>query len=295
MMMRAWRSALAEIRLHLLSVFSVAVAFVCLSATLLVAFNIDAVRAKWAETGRASVYLDPGVDPKTIQTVRQALLAAEGVTAVDFVSSEQAREEVMGASEDQALASLPDDAFPASLEVTLKDDAAAERVEKLASQLEALPAVEAVETYQAWGKRLDRLLLAGAQAAAILLLVVLAAVMSVVGSTMRMALSRRRTEVEVLKMVGATDSYVRGPFVIEGAAQGGLGAFFAVLLMGGLFLIVKDSFDGTLGTLLGASPQFLPPYASAGLVVLGAAIGALSAYASLRRLIGSFALSNTMG
>lgn len=290
MMERAFRAALAEFRLHLLSVFSVAVAFVCLSATLLVAFNIDSVRARWAETGRASVYLAPGTDPKTIQTVRKALLSAEGVTRVDFVSSEQARAEVMGASEDEALAGLPEEAFPASLEVTLRDEAAGARVEKLKSQLEALPAVEAVETYRAWGERLDRLLRGGAKAAVLLLLVVLAAVVSVVGSTMRMALSRRRAEVEVLKMVGATDSYVRGPFVIEGAAQGGLGALFAVGLMGILFLIVRDSFDGTLGTLLGASPQFLPILACVGLVVLGAAIGALSAYASLRRLIGSYAV-----
>lgn len=290
MIERAWRAAFAEFRLHLLSVFSVAVAFVCLSATLLVAFNIDSVRARWAKTGRASVYLAQDAEPKTIQTVRKALLAAEGVTKVDFVSSEQARAEVMGATEDEALAGLPEEAFPASLEVTLLDDAAADRVKKLASQLETLPSVEAVETYQAWGQRLDRLLLGGAQAAVILLLVVLAAVVSVVGSTMRMALSRRRTEVEVLKLVGATDGYVRGPFVIEGAAQGGLGALFAVGLMGVLFLIVRDSFDGTLGTLLGASPQFLPFVACVGLVVLGAAIGALSAYASLRRLIGSYAV-----
>jgi cell division transport system permease protein len=266
------------------------VAFVCLSATLLVAFNIDSVRARWAETGRASVYLALDAEPKTIQTVRKALLAAEGVTKVDFVSSEQARAEVMGATEDEALAGLPNEAFPASLEVTLRDEAAAARVEKLASQLEALPAVDAVETYRAWGERLDRLLRGGAQAAIILLLVVLAAVVSVVGSTMRMALSRRSAEVEVLKLVGATDGYVRGPFVIEGAAQGGLGALLAVGLMGVLFLIVKDSFDGTLGTLLGASPQFLPFVACVGLVVLGAAIGALSAYASLRRLIGSYAV-----
>jgi len=287
MIRRALQAVRADISLHMLSVFSVAVAFVCLCATLLVAVNIDALRGQWSETGRASVYLDPDVEPKTIQTVRNALLAAEGVIRVEFVSSEQARTEVMGKTGDEALASLPEDAFPASLEVTLKDEAAAERVAQLAVQLESLPSVEAVETYQAWGKRLDKLLAGGVQAALILLAVVLAAVMSVVGSTMRMALARRRTEVEVLKMVGATDSYVRGPFVIEGAAQGGLGALLAVALMGGLFLIVRDSFDGSLGTLLGATPQFLPVTFSLGLIVLGASIGALSAFTSLRRLIGN--------
>lgn len=287
MMARALRAVKAEMRLHLLSVFSVAVAFVCLSATLLVAVNIDAVRSKWSETGRASVYLNPEAEPQTIQTVRKALLDAEGVVSVDYVSSEQARAEVMGSTEDEALAALPQEAFPASLEVTLKDEAARERVARLAEQLEALPAVEGVETYAAWGERLDRLLEGGVQAAGILLLVVLAAVVSVVGSTMRMALARRRTEVEVLKIVGATDSYVRGPFVIEGAAQGGLGATFAVMLLGLLFLIIRDSFDGALGTLLGATPQFLPFVLCMGLIALGAAIGALSAFASLRRLIAN--------
>lgn len=287
MIERAMRAFRADIRLHLLSVFSVAVAFVCLSSTLLVAVNIDAVRGKWAQTGRASVYLDPSVEPATIQTVRNALLAAEGVTKVEFVSSDQARAEVMGNTRDEALAALPEDAFPASLEVTLQDDAAADRVEKLASQLNALPAVEGVETYRAWGERLDRLLSGGVQAAGVLLLIVLAAVISVVGSTMRMALARRRTEVEVLKMVGATDSYVRGPFVIEGATQGGVGALFAVMIMAVLFLIVRDAFDGVLGTLIGASPQFLPVTFCIGLVLLGAGIGALSAFSSLRRLIGN--------
>lgn len=285
MMERVFRAIRADIRLHMLSVFSVAVAFVCLSATLLVAVNIDAVRAKWSETGRASVYLDPEVEPQTVHTVRQALLAADGVTEVRFVSSEQAREEIMGNTKDEALASLPSEAFPASLEVTLKDGAAAERIERLASQLKSLPSVEAVETYEAWGERLDKLLRGGTQAALVLLAVVLAAVVSVVGSTMRMALARRRTEVEVLRMVGATDSYVRGPFVIEGAAQGGLGAFLAVTLIGVLFLIVRDSFSGPLGTLLGTSPQFLPATFCIALVAFGASVGALSAFASLRRLI----------
>ncbi len=287
MMSRAFRAVLADLKLHLLSVFSVAVAFVCLSATLLVSVNIDAVRHKWAETGRASVYLVPDVEPARVQAVRKALLASKGVIDVKYVSAEQARAEVIQTSEDEALAGLPADAFPASLEVSLIDDRAAERIAHLAQQLEALPAVESVETYSAWGQRLDRLLAGGVTVAGILLLVVLAAVVSVVGSTMRLALARRSREVDVLKMVGATDSYVRGPFVVEGAAQGALGALLAIVLCGILYLIIKDAFHGALGTLLGASPQFLPVLVCLGLVVLGGGLGAISAFASLRRLLGS--------
>lgn len=284
---RVWRAMLADLRLQLLSVFSVAVAFVCLAATLLVVVNVDTLRGKWSQSARASVYLDPDVDGETIQAVQAALRKTPGVTSVEYVSSEQARAEVIGTTEDEALARLPEDAFPSSIEVKLQDESARERVEQLAGQLASLPAVESVETYGAWGQRLSKLLTGGVQAALLLVSIVLASVVSVVGSTMRMALARRRTEVEVLKMVGATDSYVRGPFVIEGATQGGLGALLALVIMGVVYLLVKDAFDGALGTLIGATPTFLPLTICAGLVLLGASIGALSAFGSLRRLLGS--------
>lgn len=287
MIERVGRAILADLRLQVLSIFSVAVAFVCLTATLLVVVNIESVRGSWSNSARASVYLRPGTDAETIQTVRGALLRAEGVSAVDYVSSAQAREDVMGNTHDEALAALPEEAFPSSLEVHLSEAGAQDRIKRLAEQLQALPAVERVETYAAWGKRLNKFLAGGAQAALILVLIVLASVMSVVGSTMRMALSRRSTEVEVLKMVGATDSYVRGPFVMEGAVQGGVGAILAIVIMACIHLIIKDAFDGALASLIGVSPRFLPLSFCLGLVVLGAGIGALSAFASLRRLLGT--------
>lgn len=287
MIERVGRAILADLRLQVLSIFSVAVAFVCLTATLLVVVNIESVRGSWSNSARASVYLRPGTDAETIQTVRGALLRAEGVSAVDYVSSAQAREDVMGNTHDEALAALPEEAFPSSLEVHLSEAGAQDRIKRLAEQLQALPAVERVETYAAWGKRLNKFLAGGAQAALMLVLIVLASVMSVVGSTMRMALSRRSTEVEVLKMVGATDSYVRGPFVMEGAVQGGVGAILAIVIMACIHLIIKDAFDGALASLIGVSPRFLPLSFCLGLVVLGAGIGALSAFASLRRLLGT--------
>jgi cell division transport system permease protein len=77
-------------------------------------------------------------------------------------------------------------------------------------------------------------------ASAILAAVVFAAVVSVVASTIRLTLQRRRIEVEVLKLVGATDDYVGRPFVIEGAVQGALGSFLAIVLVFVLFLVVRS-------------------------------------------------------
>jgi cell division transport system permease protein len=282
---RAFRGAKNDWRLHALSMFSVAVAFVCLAAALLLVVNVGQVRERWAESGRASVYLRRNATAQQVGAIEKALQQSEGVTAVHIVSSEDARRELVGITSDPVLDALPTDAFPASIEVAIRSDLAGDRLTKLSAQLSVLPAVESVETYGAWSERLASLLTGGVSAALLLAAVVLAAVVSVVSSTIRMSLQRRRIEVEVMKLVGATDSYVRSPFVVEGAAQGGVGALLAVMLLGVLFAIVQSHFDGNLAALLGATPVFLPWTAVLGLVLSGAVLGAAAAYGSLRKLL----------
>jgi cell division transport system permease protein len=282
---RAWRGGRNDWRLHILSIFSVAVAFVCLASALLVVFNVQGVRTRWAQTGRASVYLAPAVSEEQVRTVERALRATAGVTAVRFVSSADARRELLASRDDEVLAALPAEAFPASLEVDLEGEDAARRLATVSQQLTALPMVDRVETYGSWSQRLGALLAGGVTAAAILAVIVLAAVVSVVSSTIRLALQRRRIEVEVLKLVGATDTFVRRPFVIEGAAQGAIGATLAIALLGVLYAIVRSHFDSDLGALLGMNPSFLPLAAQAGMVLLGAVLGAGAAFLSLRRLL----------
>jgi cell division transport system permease protein len=158
-------------------------------------------------------------------------------------------------------------------------------VQHLADTLSALPSVESVETYKSWTSRLASVLRAAVLASAILAAVVFAAVVSVVASTIRLTLQRRRIEVEVLKLVGATDDYVGRPFVIEGAVQGALGSFLAIVLVFVLFLVVRSRFDAELSVLVGIAPHFLPWYASIAMVAVGGVLGAVAAHASLRRLI----------
>jgi cell division transport system permease protein len=282
---RAWRGGRSDWQLHVLSIFSVAVAFVCMAAAALVVVNVEALRDAWARSGRASVYLRPDATREAAEEIEQALRAVAKVRAVRYVSSDDARREILDGRADPILAKLPSDAFPASLEVSLTDDASQSVVQKLADTLSSLPAVESVETYRSWTDRLASVLRGGVLASSLLAAVVLAAVVSVVASTIRLTLQRRRIEVEVLKLIGATDEYVRRPFIIEGAVQGALGALMAMGLVGTLFLIVRSRFDAELGALVGVTPSFLPWHVAFGMVVLGGLLGAFAAYGSLRKLL----------
>jgi cell division transport system permease protein len=282
---RAWRGGRSDWKLHLLSVFSVAVAFVCLTAALLVVVNVSELRDRWARAGRASVYLQQGAAQAAVDDLKSALAQTSGVAAVRFVSSEEARREVLGNASDPVLTALPPEAFPASLELDFESGVGSERVHTLVQQLTLMPAVETVETYQSWSDKLETLLGGGVSASLLLAAVVLAAVISVVGSTIRLSLQRRRMEVEVLKVIGATDRYVQRPFLVEGAIQGAAGALMALILLGVLFIIVRGSVQSELALLIGMAPRFLPWQWALGMIALGAGLGTLAAHLSLRKLL----------
>ncbi|RYE85434.1 MAG: FtsX-like permease family protein [Myxococcales bacterium] len=284
---RAWRNGRADWKMHLLSIFSLAVAFVCLASALLVVSNLDRVRDRWSRMGRATVYLREGTDSAQTQELRDALARTGGVRSVRLVTPEEARRELVNDAGDGALAALPAQAFSPSLELDFRDDVSDADIAAVAAKVRGVPAVDGVETYARWSERLGRLLGGGVAASVLLSLVVSGAVVSVVASTMRMALERRRVEVEVLRLVGATDRYVRAPFLIEGAAQGGLGAAGALVLLGALYLIIRGRFDGDLAMLLGVEPAFLPWHMAMMLLVGGSLLGAVSSALSLRRLAAS--------
>ncbi|MBS2018637.1 MAG: ABC transporter permease [Deltaproteobacteria bacterium] len=285
---RARRGMLREWRLHALSVFSLAVAFVCLGAALLVLTNLKAIEERWAHAGRASIYLKDNAPAQDVENLKAALVHVPGVLGVRYVSAAQARAE-FGQKENGGpkteLAGLPVDAFPASLEVDVRPDLTDQEIAEIVGKLKQLPAVEDVETYQAWTERLGRLLRGGVTAAGILALVVFASVLAVVGSTIRLALQRRRTEVEVLKLVGASDRFIKGPFLVEGSAQGALGATGAIALLATLFFVVRGRLDSELASLVGIEPSFLPWYVVVGMVAVGMLLGTFAALLGLRRLV----------
>lgn len=284
---RARRGMKREWRLHALSVFSLAVAFVCLGAALLVVTNLRAIEERWAHAGRASIYLRDTASADEVDALRSALANVPGITSVRYVSSGQARIE-FGATEGgkkSELAALPTEAFPASIELEVRPDLSDAELGEMTSKLKQLPAVDDVETYQAWTERLSRLVRGGVAASALLALVVFASVLAVVGSTIRLALQRRSTEVEVLKLVGATDRFVKGPFLLEGSVQGAAGATGALALLGVLFLLVRGRLDSELALLVGIEPSFLPWHVALAMVVVGALLGMSAAALGLRRLV----------
>ena len=95
-----------------------------------------------------------------------------------------------------------------------------------------------------------------------------------VASTIRLGVFARREEIEILKLVGATDGFVKAPFLVEGAIQGLVGAALALLTLYALYRAGAPSIERSLGaTLLSIQMSFLGPYELCAAVLVGGALG----------------------
>ncbi len=105
-----------------------------------------------------------------------------------------------------------------------------------------------------------------------------------IANTLRLSMFARRREVEVMKLVGATDWFIRWPFVVEGLLVGAAGAGLAILLLGLAKVLLVDSFVNSLPLL--AAPQTLPFGRLVAIIALAAmAVSALGSGLSLRRFL----------
>lgn len=282
---RAARSMREEARLHLVAISSLTIAFLGLGLTLLVSVNLDRVADAWGDSARISVFLRDGASRGDVDALRIALEGLPEVAAVDHVSASEAREAFLSGGGDRTFESIPADAFPASLEVELSAGVSAARAAEIGGRIAEFAAVDEVETYEGWFHELDLVLSAGRGFVLVLGILVLLAVLFVVGNTIRLAVAGRREEIEVMKLCGADDGFVRGPFLVEGTVQGFAAALLSILILTAGFVSVRAELDGTLGALAGIQTTFLPPLLALLVLVAGALAGALGSALSLRRYL----------
>jgi len=154
----------------------------------------------------------------------------------------------------------------------------------LAKRLEAVPGAREVDYGSAWLERLERLLSRLRWAGAALFAALAAGAAVLVANTLRLGVFARRDEIEIMKLVGATDAFVETPFLIEGLVQGVLGG---ALASGALLALVAAALPRVVAALGVASPiargDVLPPVLLAGLVAGGGMLGTIASALAVGR------------
>ena len=157
---------------------------------------------------------------------------------VEFVAKEQALTRFKETFPDLAstLGALEENPLPASLDVRLRPASAAElAVDALVERMRATPGVSDVRYDKEWLDRLQRgvRLLRAYRLRARRCLMIAAAL--TIANVVRLALTARRDELDIMQLVGAPHRYVRGPFIMEGALHGGWARFVALVVLAAVF------------------------------------------------------------
>jgi cell division transport system permease protein len=284
-MIRALRYAIEEALLSLwrgrqaglLSTATIALALFVLGAFLIVTANLQRLAAEWSSVAELSVYLRDDVTPDQRRAIESALAPGGVVASHEYVSKSDALVRFKQTFADLAstVDTLDDNPLPASFEVRVRPDAdSAAGVDRLGASLRQMPGVADVRYDRQWLNRLTSAV-AIVRAVGLMLgsLLTIAAALTV-ANVVRLALFARRDELDIMQLVGAPGAYIRGPFVMEGVFQGGIGALVAVVALALAFFALRARYLAPLASAVNLSTvRFLPAELCVLLVLGGMLVG----------------------
>lgn len=266
------------------AIVAISLAILVLGGVLLITSNVDRLVAEWSAAAEFSVYLRDDATSEQRGAV-EALIDQSGVAAGrEYVSKAQALGRFRRDFAELAslTSSFENNPFPASVEVRVRSDATTP-AESLVARLATAPGVADVRYDREWLSRVAAALEAVRGIGFSLAAVMIVAAALTVATVVRLTLHARRDEVEIMQLVGSPYSFIRGPFVVEGMLQGGLGALLAVGVLWVGFAAAIAWWGSALGDLVPqGSLRFLPAHLCAWLVAGGTVVGCLGGLTATR-------------
>ncbi|HEY7213676.1 MAG TPA: permease-like cell division protein FtsX [Thermoanaerobaculia bacterium] len=274
-LLRGWK-------VSLLAVLTIAVSLFIGGAFLLVSGNLAASVERWRGEMRVVVYLRPDTSEADLRRLAAEAARAPGVVSVEPVTAADARRRFQEISPGVAelMAGWQEEPLPASLEIGLETRTPAGRAAWL-DGWRRRPEVTLVDDDREWLGQLETAVAVVRAVGLALVGGLLAAAIFTIASVIRLTAYLHHEEIGIMRLVGATEFFIRGPFYAEGLLQGLLGG----LLASGALFAVYQALHARRSSLFASilALDFLSPKQIAVLVLLGAAAGLFGAVASLRR------------
>lgn len=225
-------------------------------------------------------YLLDSAAPEAIQAAQQDIERLPEVSAVRFISREEALAVARREFDELStiFGSIETNPLPASLEVSLhpgQSDASV--IRSVANRVEDMPVVEEVQFGEDWVDKVFVLRRVAGIATLTLGIGFAAVAALIIGAAIRMAVFARRDEIVIMRLVGATDAFIRRPFVIEGMVTGLIGAILAVAATWGVFRMLSNSVEQL---------TWIPSGWLLAGVVAGAVVGLFASMVAVRRHLG---------
>lgn len=245
----------------------------------IITINIGALLER-ARTGiDVRVFLDDSMSDTDASALHRHLAGLSGVKRVDYVSKDAALAEFRRELGDQTelLDALEENPLPASFHVILTDAALASGSQRnVAEDIRRWPGVAEVAFSEEWSRLLDRWQNVFATATLIVGLVVFVSAVFVISNTVKLTVASSARAVEIMKQVGATNAFIRTPFLFEGALEGLLGGLLAMAVL----IVAHEILRPQIGGLI-----FFAPGQIAGFVVFCVGLGLVGSWAALHKYL----------
>ncbi len=273
--------------LSLVTLSTIAISMLILGLFALIYFNVQQFLQQWGDELQVTAYLEEKLSPEQTEELRTNVADWPAVEKITYVSKERALARFRSQLREYAgiLEGLRANPLPASLEIQLRPQVSrGESIEELSSRLERQPGVAEVQYGKRWMAKLrifvDVLKLVGITVGGLLLL----ATIFVVSNTIKLTFYSRQEELEIMRLVGATDFFIKAPFLIEGLLHGLCGALLATgcLLLLVFLLFSQLHLPLRLAVVPGSQPTV---QLIAGFLGLGLVLGGLGSALSLRRFL----------
>jgi cell division transport system permease protein len=285
------KKALTDIRsnrfLNFITIITLSLSILMVSVFLLFFENASRVIESWNQGGRAMIYLEKSFSLDKLPVLKEKIQQMGDVNGMIFIPKSQALDQLKHqmAPSTQFFQTLKTNPLPDAIEIRMKSRGSFEQIRGFARKLETLDLVESVEYGQGWlGKFLNIFNLFKMTGYAMCSLFLLIALF-ITANTVRLAFYSRRLEIEIMRLVGATEGFIKTPFYVEGLVQGFLGGILGLGILLAGFLTVSTGISQNLSHYLYIDLQFLSVRSILILLFSSTFLGWFGCYLSLKQIL----------
>ncbi len=286
---RALQDLKSNLFLHLVTIITIALSVLIVSTFVLFLTNAKALMDSWKEGIRMIVYVADDLPQPEIDHLGQKIKQMNGVNDIRFISKEKAMERLKSRMEGQQslLENLDRNPLPDAFEVRIDTAGKSwKEIEMLAIHIESSHLVADVEYGKNWLKRFTGILTLFRLAGIMMCVVFFMASVFIVANTIRLLFYSKNEELKIMRLVGATDRFIKTPYYIEGLLQGAIGGLGGIIVLYLSFTLISSSVD------LGITSYFFTlrffPLSVSVMIITGSMLtGWLGCYISLKQFLSS--------
>jgi len=260
---QAMRNMVENRLVHLIGLGTMVIAFLIFDVFILIFVNLNFWTQEQGRSLTMSIYFEGEPERAVIENIRKELLQYP-VSITDFISKDDALKSLRKELGEKAglLDGLGENPLPASLEIVLSRDVSGDSLPyELKTRLERIHGVDEVQYSQEWVERFQAIMGAVKIIGLVFGGLLFLAALFIITNTVKLTIYSRKDEIEILKLVGATNRFVKTPFLIEGSIQGFLGGSVALIILFLVYVAIITKVDLGIGfaslDIIFLSPQFI--------------------------------------